>query len=320
MPTQRQVRISLELGADYEEVGRRWGVPPGQAYLIATGLPADGSDSLAPEDLDRPGLLPGSSQHLSNPPHENPTRKEHVLEWVRRRALADTQMQAASRRRTAEPGAPVGADDDHDVLSVLRRDHTQIEALLQQLETLPGVKKGGTPADLSTRQSIVDMVSEAVSRHEAAEEEYFWPHVGKVLPDGKQRVRQATAQEQEGAETLNALGGTEPDDERFDDLVEELVLRLRKHVAFEDEIFLEVRRVVSGADRRTWGETILRAEKRAVTRPHPHTPRSSATAVKAAGAVGAGLDRVRDATGRPADRKGRPTEAAAADSPEGYEA
>jgi hypothetical protein len=49
---------------DYRAAGQALGVPAGQAYLVATGLPADGSDTFTPQELDRPGVLPGSTQQL----------------------------------------------------------------------------------------------------------------------------------------------------------------------------------------------------------------------------------------------------------------
>ena len=50
VPTRQQVRALLDQGLDYREVARRLGISPGLAYLIATGLPADGGDAPAPEE------------------------------------------------------------------------------------------------------------------------------------------------------------------------------------------------------------------------------------------------------------------------------
>jgi hypothetical protein len=62
-------------------------------------VPADGSDSVPDEDAEqRPGFLP-SSQRLVNPPHENPTSKQSVREWLHRRVAADEQMRTAIRQR-----------------------------------------------------------------------------------------------------------------------------------------------------------------------------------------------------------------------------
>ncbi|MHB8532925.1 MAG: hypothetical protein ACYDC2_09410 [Solirubrobacteraceae bacterium] len=76
MVTRAQVLELLEEGHSYETAARELHIPAGRAFMIATGVPADGSEQ----------VTPGSTQHLSNPPHSNPTRKEHVLQWVRERA------------------------------------------------------------------------------------------------------------------------------------------------------------------------------------------------------------------------------------------
>ena len=52
-------------------------VPAGRVHMIATGLPADGSQAAA------------GAQRLVNPNHVNPLRKEHVVAWVRERAHRD---------------------------------------------------------------------------------------------------------------------------------------------------------------------------------------------------------------------------------------
>jgi hypothetical protein len=86
VPTRDQVLELLDHGHSYETAARELGIPPGQAFMIATGLPADGGDAPAPEELRDKRLLPGSSQHLVNPPPFNPTRSAEVVEWVRKRA------------------------------------------------------------------------------------------------------------------------------------------------------------------------------------------------------------------------------------------
>jgi hypothetical protein len=89
MPTQDQVRELLDRGHSYEMVARELQIPAGQAYMIATGLPADGGDGPSPEELRDKSLLSGSSQQLVNPPAFNPTRNARVMEWVHRRAARD---------------------------------------------------------------------------------------------------------------------------------------------------------------------------------------------------------------------------------------
>jgi hypothetical protein len=94
----------LEAGLDYETIGRRLGISPGLVYLIATGLPADGSDAPSATDHDRPGFLE-TSQQLSNPESaDNPTSSGDVHAWIKGRVLADEQMRAAAAARDEQEG------------------------------------------------------------------------------------------------------------------------------------------------------------------------------------------------------------------------
>jgi hypothetical protein len=95
----KQVQALLAEGLDHEEIGHRLGIPAGQVYLIGTGTPADGGHS-ADGTGPRPGAL-ASSQHLSNPPHDNPTSKRIVHEWIAGRVAADEQQRFAAARRKA---------------------------------------------------------------------------------------------------------------------------------------------------------------------------------------------------------------------------
>lgn len=101
LPGRKQVLRLLAQGCDYDEAGHRLGIPPGQAYLIATGVPADGGDTVTSAQRDRPGMLRSSSQRLVNPNHSNPTAREDVHAWIRWRVRADPQMRDAARRRAA---------------------------------------------------------------------------------------------------------------------------------------------------------------------------------------------------------------------------
>lgn len=101
LPSKEQVWRALAGGSDYEAAGRELRIPPGQAYMIATGVPADGSDTITEEEARRPGFLP-SSQRLANPPHDNPTARESVSAWMKARVAADDQMRSAMRQRTAD--------------------------------------------------------------------------------------------------------------------------------------------------------------------------------------------------------------------------
>jgi hypothetical protein len=160
---------------------------------------------------------------------------------------------------------------------------------------------------MSARKSIVDMITVRLSEHETIEEEHFWPAVRKALPDGESYADTALQQEQEGKDTLTELGKLDPDSREFDEQVEQFVLQVRKHVAFEEQVFLKMREAMPAEDANRLGKTLLSAMKTAPTRPHRHGPKRPGAAVKAAAAGAAAMDKARDAAGdRPAKRKGKP--------------
>jgi hemerythrin-like domain-containing protein len=322
VPTRSQLLELVRAGRSYEEVGEHFGIPPGQAYMIVTGLPADGSTTIGPEFLRKAeGLLPGSSQHLSNPRTVVPQRDSAVAEWVKQRARQDRQMQEAAAARTAEPPPVEGEERSDDIVSVIGWDHNQIKYLLEELQAIPGTRQGGRPAQEDQRVSIVDMVRVRLSGHEKLEEEYFWPAVRSTLLDGDQLADQALRQEQEGKVLLQAMSGMSGSDEEFDEAVEQLVLMLRKHVAFEDIVLLQMRQSMAEAEREELGRRFMAGRSHAPTRPHPHAP-DSPTTNRAAATMAAPVDKLRDAAGpRPATQKGRsapsPTEPGEREGDEG---
>lgn len=248
MASVTTVRRLVEAGLDYDAVAERLGITPGLAYLLATGLPADGSDAPGPRAHERSGFV-AASQHLANPqPTHNPTTSKSVLDWIRGRVEVDEPMRRAAARRTADPGEREAGPEAPDLVDELTRDHNRVNALLKQLATIPGVKKGGSPGQQSARESIIDLVTVELSRHEVGEEQALWPLVRRTLTDGQDRVRTATEQEQHSKDVLTALGKRSGQEEEFDDLVEELSAAVRIHVSFEEKVFLELRERVGRAE------------------------------------------------------------------------
>ena len=306
MPTRTQLLERVRRAHTYQEIGEEFEIPPGQAYMIATGTPADGSDVLTREqEANRDGLVEGSTQHLVNPRTEMPKHQKTVEEWMRARVAADEAIRRAGEKRTATPPEIEGEGETNDVVSVIGWQHNQVKWLQEQLETVPGVKKGGDEAKQQQRVSILDMIRVRLSRHETAEEEYFWPAVREHLEGGDELADRALEQEQKGKDLLQELMGVSGGEEKFDDLVEELVAALRKHVAFEDTVLLRFKEKVPDEVRNQIGEKFQRAFEHAPTRPHPHAPNKAAP-LKAAAKMAAPLDRARDAVGhRPAERQGQ---------------
>jgi hemerythrin-like domain-containing protein len=259
VPTREQVRQIAGADLDYDSAARQLGIPAGQAYLIATGHPADGGDT--PSDRQRrDGGLLDSSQRLANPPHENPTANERVQHWIASRVAADEQMRAAAAGQTAEPPEPADPNENRDLIVLLTRDHNQIRFLVKQLSALPGHKKGGSAADIARRQSIVEVLTVRLSRHESAEEELLWPTVRSALADGDKWADGGLGQEQEGKETLAELANLDPNSDQFDEHVVQLIAQLRKHVAYEEQVFLQLRSAVAVEEMQQLGKRLLQTE------------------------------------------------------------
>jgi hypothetical protein len=102
MATREQVQDLLDAGLSYEAAAQQLGIPAGQAYLIATGRPADTSDEPATQEADG-GPEGGSGQPLADPPHYNPASSPQVHDWMAGRVNADDQMRAAAREDGQNP-------------------------------------------------------------------------------------------------------------------------------------------------------------------------------------------------------------------------
>lgn len=87
--TREEICAAVAAGRPWEDAARDTGVRPGAAFMIATGIPADGSG--VPELADRVcgGPAPSSPQSLVNPRGHNPLRNELVEAWVRGRAARE---------------------------------------------------------------------------------------------------------------------------------------------------------------------------------------------------------------------------------------
>ncbi|MDA8295566.1 MAG: hemerythrin domain-containing protein [Actinomycetota bacterium] len=315
MPTREQVQQVLQATGDYTAAAEVLAISPGQAYLIATGLPADGSDGVPHDPARRAGVFAGSTQHLvyRHLVAHNPTSDHKVHDWLKGLAAKDAPMRAAAARDAA-PGEPTATEED-DIASVITRDHDQVDALLKVLKTIPGVKDGASPAQRSQRESVLDMITVALSKHEATEQEHLWPAVRAHLADGDELAEHALAQEQEGKDLLVKIGRTDADDPALDQLVSELETASYHHVAFEDRVLLKLGAALDREAQKSLGDKFSHAEPHAPTRPHRRAPKRPGGAVKAAGAAGAALDRLRDSAGeRPAERRGKATEEALEDS------
>lgn len=170
-----------------------------------------------------------------------------------------------------------------DAISVLTKDHQEVEALFAQVEGVTGPD-----------QQVVDRIVKELSIHDAIERQYLYPAV-RDLGGGPTMADRSMEEHNEVATTLLELDQTQsgsPDQARC---LAALIPLVRTHVAEEEsQIFVTMREQMSAADLNSLGDKLQSAKSSAPTRPHPRTA-GEGIVTKVAGAVTGPLDRAMDA-------------------------
>ncbi|WP_433243944.1 hemerythrin domain-containing protein [Actinomadura nitritigenes] len=189
-----------------------------------------------------------------------------------------------------------------DVFTVLANDHAEVKRMLTELEAGSADASEASVQGEEGRRRRAAMVERLIieeSKHEAVEEEYFWPAVRELVEDGDRLADHAVEQERSAKEALDELMRLEAGDRRFEELLANLITDGRAHIAYEETtVWPALRRVIGDERAERLGERLERAKRLAPTRPHPHTPPKPGV-LKTAGPAVAAADRVRDKiTGR----------------------
>ncbi|WP_405140951.1 hemerythrin domain-containing protein [Sphaerisporangium sp. NBC_01403] len=186
-----------------------------------------------------------------------------------------------------------------NVFEVLERDHEAVRHLLDQLEAGPPVVGVSEYQGLLARKQQVNRLITEESKHEAVEEEYFWPAVRELVPRGNELADHAIKQEQEAKFLLNDLIDFEPGHIRYEEMLVGFINDAREHIAYEEEqVWPELRLVISPERAMDLGAKVERAKRMAPTRPHPRTPPKPGLLKATSPFVGT-ADRLRDlVTGR----------------------
>ncbi|HEY2550610.1 MAG TPA: hemerythrin domain-containing protein [Streptosporangiaceae bacterium] len=180
-----------------------------------------------------------------------------------------------------------------DVFEVLGADHADVKGMLTVLLESPGHEASDMVQE--ARQQVADYLVMDSSRHEAAEEQYFWPVVRERLPDGGRLADEAISQESEAKEMLTRLDKLTSRDPEFDRLIAEYSPAAQRHIEFEEtRVWPALRAALTPDQAQDLGGKVEHAEDRGPTRPHPHTPPSPGM-LRTAGAAVAVIDRLRDA-------------------------
>jgi len=171
-----------------------------------------------------------------------------------------------------------------DVFTVLQEDHQSVKQILLEL----------TGAGACNLKKLAEQLVIDESRHEAAEEMYFWPAVREHVPGGDALADKAIGQESEAKKVLVQIEEHAPRSADFAALITKFNQAAREHISFEEnEVWPALRQALSGRDAEELGRDLVKAKESAPTRPHPGTPPSPGV-LKTVGAVAATVDHVRD--------------------------
>jgi Hemerythrin HHE cation binding domain len=187
------------------------------------------------------------------------------------------------------PLPPIGGETTgRNVVDVIAEQHRTLTALCDRL----------TAAGDAERRRIAEVVVAALSRHLSAEEQYLYPAVRRVVPDGDRIADRQLAEDHDLLVTLRRLDGVRPDDPAFDGLAADVSAAVRRHVAADAaELLPLLTQMAPVEDLIRIGNRVELAEEAAPTRPHPSTP-SRPPWNKVVDPVVAVVDKARDALSR----------------------
>jgi Hemerythrin HHE cation binding domain len=161
---------------------------------------------------------------------------------------------------------PVGGEiTGRDAVDVIAEQHGELMALCARLT--------GAGPDPAHRRRIADVVVATLSRHLSAEEQYLYPAVRAVVPDGDLLADRELAQDHELPVLLRRFEAARRDEPAFSALAADVAAAVDRHVDADAEELLPVLvQMAPVEDLIRIGNRIETAREAAPTRPHPATP------------------------------------------------
>ena len=179
------------------------------------------------------------------------------------------------------------------VFDILRADHRELEQMLAGLE-VPAQANRAAPIRPEARKQLTEKLIIESSKHEAAEEEYFWPAVRDRVAHGDRLADHAIDQETKAKQVLARLESLSPGQAEYEELLSAYIPAAREHIGYEEDVaWPALQEVLTAAEAESLGKDIAIAKEIAPTRPHPHIPTEPAVH-KTAGPAVAAADKVRD--------------------------
>jgi hypothetical protein len=162
------------------------------------------------------------------------------------------------------PLPPMGGETTGpNVVDLISREHRELLALCAELT--------GEGTDAARRRSIAQVLSAGLSRHLSAEEQYLYPAVRSIVPDGYALVDREITEDRALLEALRLLEAASAGDRAA--RAADVCRRLTRHAdAAAAELLPLLQRMAPVEDLIRLGNRVELAEEAAPTRPHPGTP------------------------------------------------
>jgi len=179
--------------------------------------------------------------------------------------------------------------DEPDLVDVLEADHDELRDLVNTLTTPDG-----------DDQDRLEVTIAELSRHLVVEEDYLYPAVREVVPDGVPLANEALAASAKTERLAQHIERTSKIDTDRLGLLRSLTDAIHRHIeTTERDLFPRLRQHCPPGQLRFLAGQAMMAKRTAPTRPHPHDPRTPPLNQIVTPGIGL-VDRVRDAmTGRP---------------------
>jgi hemerythrin-like domain-containing protein len=185
-----------------------------------------------------------------------------------------------------------------DIFQLIEDDHRRIQSIVNELTVADAIPEWRP----SHRRKVAQRLVMEESRHEVAEEEFFWPAVRETVELGMELRQAGLLQEQQAKRLLTALDraasrpatGDDAQDGELEDLISEAARAVKDHVRFEElQVIPALRRELNETMGRRLASWYAWGVERAPTRPHPHTPPIPGL-LRTTGRLAAVTDRMRD--------------------------
>lgn len=150
------------------------------------------------------------------------------------------------------------------VLVRQRRDHTELDRLLHELDESTG----------AAQEEVLGRIDRLVFSHAFAEETVLWPVIRRVLPDGDGLTQQVEQEHQEVNELVAALERDGLDHPERPARLRRLAEVLREDVRDEEDVLLpRLQEALDHAELRSLGRRWELMRRISPTRPHPTVSR-----------------------------------------------